>query len=389
MIEYKLLKIIYSKEQCKRVIEAGLKGYEAFLRKCLNGNAKMHRSAAEGAASRRVKKLLGKSNWFKKKKKIEGKKKNKTQKENSPEVVTVLFVPQTPQGELARRLKVVENKISKLSGEKVKIVERGGTQVKQIMHKSNPWNKGFCGRANCLTCLHGDGSQNCFDKNVVYQISCQDCEEGEQKKSAIYIGQTSRSLHERGKEHLLGLRQKQEKNPLFKHVSEVHDGDTKMKFEMKTVKKHFSAFSRLIHESVLIERTSKAGNLTILNSKGEWGRSHLPRLKLDNSMNESNVDLVINNVFSKEEEEWNVSERRGGKDKVKRKASSEKIADDDEPKSNNKKTFSFTHNDIKNSTKAAIISNAVPKPNFKRQTDIYRFLAADPDFSVRKKKRNI
>ena len=375
----------YSEEQCKRIIEAGLKGYETLLRKCLNGTAKMHRSAEEGAETRRVKKLLGKSNWFKERRKREGTRRSQKQKQKLPEVVTVLFVPQTHKGELAKRLQVVENTISKLSGEKVKIVERGGTQIKQILHKSNPWSKGFCGRANCLTCLHGDGTQNCFDKNIVYQVSCLDCEGGEQKKTAMYVGQTSRSMYERGQEHLLGLRKKNENNPLFKHVTEEHNGDTKVKFEMKTVKKHFSAFQRIVHESVLIERTSKAKNFSILNSRGEWGRSHLPRLKIDNSKE----NLVMNNGFSKEDEVWNVSERSDRKDKAKRKAFSDNKADDNEPKSNNEKskTFYFKNNDLKDCPKAAIKSNE-SKPN-SLQTDIFRFLAADPNFRVRKKlKRN-
>ena len=110
----------YSEMQTKRIIEAGLKGYEALLSKCLKGIAKMHRSAEEGANSRKVKKLLGKSTWFKMRKKKEGKMKSKKQKEESPEVVTVIFIPQTPKGELAKRLQIVENKISKLTGESMK-----------------------------------------------------------------------------------------------------------------------------------------------------------------------------------------------------------------------------------------------------------------------------
>ena len=219
----------------------------------------------------------------------------------------------------------------------------------------------------------------------MYQVSCLDCEGGEQKKTAMYVGQTSRSMYERGQEHLLGLRKKNENNPLFKHVTEEHNGDTKVKFEMKTVKKHFSAFQRIVHESVLIERTSKAKNFSILNSRGEWGRSHLPRLKIDNSKE----NLVMNNGFSKEDEVWNVSERSDRKDKAKRKAFSDNKADDNEPKSNNEKskTFYFKNNDLKDCPKAAIKSNE-SKPN-SLQTDIFRFLAADPNFRVRKKlKRN-
>ena len=350
----------------------------------------MHRSAREGEEARKTKKLLGKSIWFKKKKRREGRKRSKKQRQETPEIVTVLFVPQTPKGELAKKLQFVENKISKLSGERVKIVERGGTQVKQILHKSNPWSKGFCGRSNCLPCLHGDGTQNCFDKNVVYQIKCIDCTE-EEKKTAVYVGQTSRSMYERGQEHLMGLKKSQESSPLYKHVCEEHKGETTVKFEMKIVKKHFSAFSRLVHEALVIERTSKANDFLIMNSKGEWGRSHLPRLSIDEPLDVSKENLVRENNFSNTEKEWNVLKSKKTNVQAKRKVSSIQDTDsDDKPKSSNNKnlaTFTFSQNNIENSTKAE--DNLNPSNgkvhSSKTQSAIFRFLAAKPNFKVRKK----
>ena len=55
----------------------------------------------------------------------------------------------------------------------------------------------------------------------------------------------------------------------------------------------------------MIERTSKANNFLIMNSKGEWGRSHLPRLSSSEPFYESKVDLVKENNFSSTEKEWN------------------------------------------------------------------------------------
>ena len=52
--------------------------------------------------------------------------------------VTVLFVPQTPHGALAGKLKEQEIELTKLSGEKVKIVERSGSIIKQLLIRSNP-----------------------------------------------------------------------------------------------------------------------------------------------------------------------------------------------------------------------------------------------------------
>ena len=65
-------------------------------------------------------------------------------------------------------------------------------------------------------CRNGDGKQNCREKNVVYEIACLKC--AETNKNSKYVGQTSRSAYERGSEHLKGLLDKNENNPLYKHA---------------------------------------------------------------------------------------------------------------------------------------------------------------------------
>ena len=52
----------YSTEQTKKVIIAGLKGYENLLKKAKRGQTRIHRPAADGLAARKRKKLLGKGN---------------------------------------------------------------------------------------------------------------------------------------------------------------------------------------------------------------------------------------------------------------------------------------------------------------------------------------
>ena len=287
----------YSFDQTKNIVIAGLKGYESILKRCKEGKTVLHRSAKIGLEERRKKKLLGKGNWFKGKRgrknsfkpKKKVKKKTTTKSEAAPEIVTVLFVSQTPNGELARRLQKAESEISKLTGERVKIVERGGTQVKQILHKSNPWASGNCNRKKCLPCINGDGKQNCFEKNVVYDISCLSCSSKESpNKPAKYTGQTSLSLHERGKQHLQKLLKKDEASPLYKHVVEVHKGEL-VDFQMKVVQKHFSAFSRMIHEACRIERLSKSSHIVTMNQKGEIGMCSIPRLTIEKPVEEQEV----------------------------------------------------------------------------------------------------
>ena len=73
--------------------------------------------------------------------------------------MTVLFVPQTRKGELAKRLQKVEDDIAKVTGSRVRVMERAGTMVRRILHKSNPWAGGDCGRKKCLPCANSDGKK--------------------------------------------------------------------------------------------------------------------------------------------------------------------------------------------------------------------------------------
>ena len=69
-------------------------------------------------------------------------------KEKDP--VSVLFVPRTPNGELITRLREAEANITKVTGDKIKLVEKTGRMIKRIVHKSNPYSGENCGRQNCL-----------------------------------------------------------------------------------------------------------------------------------------------------------------------------------------------------------------------------------------------
>jgi hypothetical protein len=56
----------YGLNQIRRVILAGIKGYENLIRRCKKGERSLHRSSAESSSLRARKKLTGKSEWFKK-----------------------------------------------------------------------------------------------------------------------------------------------------------------------------------------------------------------------------------------------------------------------------------------------------------------------------------
>ena len=115
---------------------------------------------------------------------------------------SVLFVDQTPKGELARRLRELEPRLAKITGFRIKIVERGGTKLKQALPNTNPWSGSDCGRDDCVTCKQVDERlQDCFRTNILYESKCLSCvrvgEESDKgrmevmgKDEAVYVGES-------------------------------------------------------------------------------------------------------------------------------------------------------------------------------------------------------
>ena len=96
----------------------------------------------------------------------------------------------------------------------------------------------------------------------------------------IYIGETSRSIYERSKEHWEGVRKKDPKNHMVKHQLMEHGGEPKPKFTMKVFKHYKTALGRQVAEAVRIWRRGgrepfsiPGGNLTDATSQDyKWRR---------------------------------------------------------------------------------------------------------------------
>ena len=123
--------------------------------------------------------------------------------------------------------------------------------------------------------------RSCFKKNILYEIKCLDCEDVDKEASYCYVGESSRSIFCRSREHLIGYEKGITGNPLFKHSIDKHDGSKKLNFQIKVVKQFFTALSRMVAESVRIARMSETNGNFLLNSKGEYNRCKLPRLTID------------------------------------------------------------------------------------------------------------
>ena len=122
----------YSEREIKEIIESGLTGFVRKVEKFRKAGIPFHRPAAMTLQGRIKKKLLEKTNWYKQRPKGRGgfnprKKKQigniiSLNEKESP--VSVMFCPQTPDGELAKRLREADKKLAEVTHDEVKIVER-------------------------------------------------------------------------------------------------------------------------------------------------------------------------------------------------------------------------------------------------------------------------
>ena len=221
---------------------------------------------------------------------------NKSRKYNTkamptpePKTVTVLFVDQTVGGVLARRLQIAEDRLSKVTGYRVRITETSGSQLRRILPNTNPWQGMDCQRTGCYTCNQGgEKLENCKKRNILYESSCTLCNPEETAKASrskrlsdcqgVYVGETGRSLHERAGEHWRDAQGKQEDSHIIKHwLTDHSDLGTPPKFRMKVVGSFTDALSRQLSEAVRIDL--RGGG--VLNSKTEYSRCRVPRLVVD------------------------------------------------------------------------------------------------------------
>ena len=189
------------------------------------------------------------------------------------------------------------------TGVRIKIVEKTGVKLENLLHKSNPWQGEDCQRDGCLLCLTKRETgkfldQDCTKRCITYETWCITCERREQKrideehpeedeKARMkryqqirlfkYIGESSRSIYERGLEHLRDLEELKTDSHMLKHFCEMHTGEEikDMKFGCRILKQSQTAFNRQINESVEIQSNNFH---YILNSKSEYNRCALPRL---------------------------------------------------------------------------------------------------------------
>ena len=309
----------FGRAEVREMVVSGVKGWLRRHKRRVQEGIEFYRSAANSLQSRAKKKLLGKSNWYKEKRKADEidekddspsktRKGNKGEriekKEQHGEIVwnSVMFVPYTWDGELVRRLRAVETKMGPLTGWRIKFIERAGVKLVDMLHKADPWAGEDCQRSKCTLCytkmVTGKNlEQSCSRRSVIYETHCETCfkrevesiqkenlEEQEKKKRIeqikkyVYIGESSRSGYERLWEHQRALEQLSPESHMLKHIVAAHSEEEieDIEFHARIVKYTRTSIERQIRESTLIQESRE--NNHVLNSKAEYNRCSIPRL---------------------------------------------------------------------------------------------------------------
>ena len=179
--------------------------------------------------------------------------------EKEKKVEGVIFIQYTPYSEVAKAIRSRLKDIEKICKIKIKIVEKTGDKLVDILHKSDPWSKQDCMREDCWPCnSSGENEKNkgsCRKRSILYETYCELCGEievdvdnkinseieGTKRKRDIvqleqgimkgkkrkdykvkYIGESWRTAYERGIEHQDDLKNLRVNSHMLKHILEEH-----------------------------------------------------------------------------------------------------------------------------------------------------------------------
>ena len=243
----------YNEDYRHQVIKAGVVGFDKMLEVATNGGRPLNRARSWKEDIRQKKKELQRKNWYRK---------------GGYDVP--LFVPHTPRGELAKRMRAKEMENNQGRKIRFKIIEKGGVTLEKKLRRSNPWAGGRCGRERCFPC-RGNKGGNCWREGVTYTLWCEECGE----RVAAYQGETGRNGYTRGREHLENLEAKNEdKSVLWLHSIYHHQRREDVEYSMRVTGGYKDSLDRQVMERVQI---SNFRGPVRMNRKNEMGGVRVER----------------------------------------------------------------------------------------------------------------
>ena len=245
----------YDEKYRFEIIKSGVEGFDKMVEEENNGGRPINQRRTWNKDQRQKKKELQKKNWFAK---------------GGYDVP--LFVPHTPGGELAKRMRSAEAQNHQGRKIRFKIVEKGGVTLERMLRRSNPWSQENCGRAECFPCQGGEGG-TCWREGITYTLFCVECGE----ELAAYFGESGRNGFTRGKEHIEKYNAKDEDNSvLWLHSMHHHQGRLDVPYSMKVTGVFPEPLDRQTMERVQI---STFKGPVLMNRRNEMGGVRVERMQ--------------------------------------------------------------------------------------------------------------
>ena len=240
------------------VVQSAVVGYQRLAMACQRGERPLYRPRLWQQEARRKTKKLKRAAWHR-------------------PADSVLFVPATPNAELAEGIrKVVEEEGPRL-GMSIRVVETGGVSLKRQLVRTDLAAGEPCRQTDCRACLSGQRGGMLHQRSgALYTGSCLLCPD-QGLGTAVYTGETGYSGYTRLCEHADEIRRKDQSNAFSKHLRETHpeqEGNASV-FNFEVLRTFEKPVERQVAESVTIH-DCKAD--LVLNSKSEWEQPATERL---------------------------------------------------------------------------------------------------------------
>ena len=247
------------------------------------GGIKKMEKASKRKERQRVNRMLGRMDVPTNKKRVK--------RGPPPPTISVCFIDNIKNGILVKRMQEGEVEIGGRTDFRVRMAEAAGTPLSLILTNNNPWGNMDCERQDCVPCGQPDEKRiDCKKRNIMYESYCTVCNPEEAKRGkmdeitflkagrGIYVGESARSLYERTKEHMADRVGLKEESHQVKHwLTEHRELQEPPPFKYRLVRTFKDPMSRQLSEAVRIELRGEG----ILNSKAEFNRCKVPRLKID------------------------------------------------------------------------------------------------------------
>jgi hypothetical protein len=261
----------YPEEYRAGVLKAALTGYQRQVEADQSGEKPLYRPREWQEAARRRRKGLRRAAWYR-------------------PADTVLFLPATPNSELAEMAREVLEQEGGRLGVNIRVVETAGVSLRQQLVRTDLGTGAACPQGDCMLCLTNPaqgGSLRHHRASSLYTGTCRPCrEERGEGYTAVYTGETGSSGYTRTLEHREGIVKKKEDNGFAKHLAEYHpdrEGDPEA-FQFTVERTFRKPMDRQVSEAVAIH-TCRAD--LVLNSKSEWEQPATERVVMTREPRES------------------------------------------------------------------------------------------------------